>query len=105
MEYRKPTAARIGSAARTAQLYRLEEKAHAATEAATNELGKILGFTEEQFYTHSLPEALFTILDSWDLIASILAATTFLERYGYRVEVGPDVPGSWPRGSATCASE
>lgn len=81
--YRKPTGPRILSGAKA--LYDLEDQRNQAIRACAAEQGKILGFDRSQFWTHSLPEQLFALLDSFDNRASEDAAIAFLERQGYSV--------------------
>ena len=64
-----------------AQLYLLEEERDRAIQAAATELGKKLGHQPEQYWTHTMPEALLNTLASFDTFAAVLAAEAYLERH------------------------
>lgn len=81
--YRAPTGVRIGRNARA--LYAAEEAARGTVKTAARELGKVLGHAPEQFWTHSLPEALLALLENFDTNAALLAAEAFLRSHGYTV--------------------
>lgn len=83
--YRKPTGQRIERSAKSKRLYQLEEERNQKLSAAAKVQGEILGFTPEQFYTHSLPEQLLSTLNSYDKTASELAAVALLEARDYKV--------------------
>lgn len=84
-EYRKPTNPPIGYSEATKALYFLEGETNKAIKAAAHELGRFLGFTDKQFWTHSIPEGLRAVLESFDNRAAELAAVAFLENRGYTV--------------------
>lgn len=76
--YRKPTAQYIGDGAQ--KLYNLETRRNEIIKACAKEQGNILGFSEAEFWTHSMPEALLSVLDSFDKRAALLAAQAYVER-------------------------
>jgi hypothetical protein len=78
IEYRKPEGAYIGRSQE--KLYALEDKRAQAIMAAGRELGRLLGFSPEAFWTHTMPEELLTVLESFDRHAAKLAAEVFLEK-------------------------
>lgn len=73
-EYRKPMGGYIGSDAK--KLYQLEEKRNDAINAAAEELQKVLGL--EDYWREAVPEALLSILTSYDKKAATLACEAFL---------------------------
>lgn len=82
-DYRKPEGPYVPHTER--RVYETKEAyTHAAREAAIT-LGRHLGFTSPQLYTHSLPEAILSHLRSMDSRASVLAAIAFLEETGHTV--------------------
>jgi hypothetical protein len=83
-EYRKPTMLYI-SRRQAPDLYDVEAQLEDAIDAVAAELAAVLGFTASQKYTHTIPELLASILESYDQNASILAATAYLENKGYEV--------------------
>jgi hypothetical protein len=83
--YRKPTMQSIGSDAE--KLYALETKRNELIKQAASEQGKILGFSADQFWTHSLPEQLASVLGSFDKNAASIAAIAFLEKEGFTITV------------------
>ena len=80
-QYRTPTCPYIGRGEETKNLYAAEEKRDAACRKAAESLGRVLGYNEKQFWTHTLPEALLSILGHWDQRASYVAAKAFVARY------------------------
>lgn len=86
LQYHRPTNPFIGREDATERLYSLEHKRNVAIEAAAKELGKLLGFEDKQFWTRTLPEELYSILESYDQNAAKIAALAFLERHGFKVE-------------------
>lgn len=84
-QYKKPSGVFIGRGDNTEQLYRLEEKRSQAIRAAAQSLGKVLGFDEKEFWTRTLPEELYNILESYDVDAAKVAAIAYLERHGFKV--------------------
>jgi len=80
---------KIGRSEETQKLYELEEKAGEMIQRASLELGRVMkkqGKEDLQdIYRELLPEELLTILDTFDLQASILASTAFLEKEGFQV--------------------
>ncbi len=90
-----PTIRHIGSAA--VRLYRLEAKRTKWIEDAAKEHGKILGHEPSQYWTHSMPEQLASVLESFEKGAAEAAAIGFLRSRGFRVDVvqpnGNELPG------------
>ena len=82
-EYITPCGPYIGSHAQI--LYRLEDQRDKAVRKAAEEQGRLMGYTREQFWTHSLSEGLLSTLNHWDTRAAELAAIAYLERRGYEV--------------------
>lgn len=91
-KYQTPLNPYIWRGPKTERLYELEEEAHNATRAAAKELGKVLGYSDAAFWTHSLPEALRSQLEGWDTAAAFLAAKSYLEGRGCTVTVPDKVP-------------
>lgn len=77
MAHQKPTGRYIGGAAQ--KLYKLEARRNQLLEDCAKEQGRILGHDPKQFWTHSVPEMLLSVLTSWERDAAILAAQAFLE--------------------------
>jgi hypothetical protein len=73
-----PTGAFIGGAA--VKLYRLEDARDEALMAAAKELGKVLGHTEKEFWTDTMPEAILAILDQHEQPACLAACKVFIEK-------------------------
>jgi hypothetical protein len=84
-QYVKPTNPFIGRGDKTEALYQREEKRDEAFHAAAQSLGRVLGHTEKEFWTKTLPEALYAMLDHWDHHAGELACIAFLEKRGWIV--------------------
>lgn len=78
-EYQNPICRRIVWEGNE-QLYKMEEKTHLAFQTAAYELGRILGHTSQQFWTHTMPEALYTFIDSWETGSARAACEAWLER-------------------------
>jgi hypothetical protein len=91
-QYRKPVNPFIGRGEDTEALYKREDKRDEAFKLAAESLGRVLGFTERQFWTHTLPEALFGMLDHWDSMASEQACIAFLERRGFTIQPPKEQP-------------
>lgn len=84
-EYRKPEMFRIESGER--KLYQLETRLKAALKDAAEEWGRIAAeervITEaqrEDFYHVLLPQALFDLMDGYDIEACIAACQAYLEK-------------------------
>jgi hypothetical protein len=82
--YRKPTM-EFFSERDAPQLRKLREALDEAVENTAKELSRLMGFTRQELYTHAVPEALASLLDSCDEDASILAAMAYLESRGFKV--------------------
>ncbi len=68
----------IGRGGKTKKLYLAEDVAKDAIKEAAFEIGKLVGYTESQLYSHSLPEELFTILEIFGQSGEV-AAEAYLE--------------------------
>ena len=75
-----PTGQAFGRDRATARLYQLEEKRNAAVKAAAKELGKLLKHREEEFWTRTMPEALYALLDSFSPTVVRVVCETWLAR-------------------------
>lgn len=64
-DYVPPTGVFVGRSAATAKLYRSEADRNDAIRAAGRELGKVLGHSEEEFWSRTMPEELRSVLDSF----------------------------------------
>lgn len=84
-EYIKPQFVRISLTASTNHLYEMENKRNEIIEKCAMEHGRILGFSKQEYWTHSLPHHLLSLLDSFDNKASEKACQAFLEFHGYTV--------------------
>lgn len=76
--YRFPEPQHIGSDEKN--LYRYEEQALKSLRKAADEMGRITELGREnskQFFTHTLPQFLFDLLDNWDQRAAYVAAKAF----------------------------
>lgn len=84
--YVMPTAPFITRGRTTEKLYKLEEKTADAIRAGAKELATVLEIPEAMYWRQTLPEALMTILGSYDQEASIMAAVGFLRTQGIAVD-------------------
>lgn len=82
--YKKPVGAHIARS-RAPRLYRIEHMRDVDLKENARAIGEVLGFTEEQYWTHSLPEALLNTLDTTEIGAAVVAAIAFLEMKGCQV--------------------
>jgi hypothetical protein len=80
-DYQKPKGPRIGRNANTDRLYRLEDEMYTAFQASSTELANVLKHSPGQYYTHTLPEAIFSFLEHYDDQAVRLAVELWLERH------------------------
>lgn len=82
--YRMPDGPWIGQSKHTKKLYELEQKRSDAVLLAARELGRVLAMPTDgnDFWRLTMPEALHSVLDSFDPNAAILAAVTLLRRRG-----------------------
>jgi hypothetical protein len=78
----------IGSGSDGAQkLYTLEDVRRKAVTAAAKQHGKVLGYTESEFWTKTMPEHLASLLEGYERATAIAAAIGYLRQYGkVRVE-------------------
>lgn len=79
--YERPSGQSIGRSGKTRRLYELEEKRDAAIQAAGKELGSVLGHTISQYWTHTMPEELLSVLEGFDPNAAALAADAYLQKH------------------------
>lgn len=81
-QWKKPSNIRIDRMEETEKLYRLEHLRSEAIRAAANELAVVLGHDgEKDYWKVTMPQALFDVLDSFELAASYQAAKAFVESY------------------------
>lgn len=73
---------RIGLNTDTETLYRLENVRAREIAAAARELGRLLCHDKNQYWTHTMPEALASVLDSYGAPVSIAGAIGYLIRKG-----------------------
>lgn len=85
----KPYIVRISRDGDTEKLYRLEHQRNEAIQAAARELAKVVGVTEgRDFWPRVMPQALFDLLESFEIGASYVAAKAYVE---YCEQVHPDM--------------
>lgn len=89
-QYVKPINPFIGRGDATEALYQKEEKRDNAFRASAEALGRVLDHTDKEFWTKTLPEALYAMLDHWDHHAGELACIAFLEKRGWSVTLPPE---------------
>jgi hypothetical protein len=77
--YRYPVNPFIGQQRETKRLYALEEKRNRAIRAAAEELQKVLELGD--FWREALPEALLSVLESYDRRAAYLAAKAYITNH------------------------
>jgi len=70
----------IGAAA--VDLYELEDIRSKAIKASAKEHGQLLGHTEAEFWTKTMPEHLASLLEGYERASSIAAAIGYLRQYG-----------------------
>ena len=80
-DYEIPRLIKISLSSESEKLYDLEDKRNDIIEECAKEQGKILGFNDKQFWTHSLPYQLLALLESWDREASYRASKAYIEFY------------------------
>ena len=85
-EYHLPTGQFIRRHQETEKLYKLESQVTKAIQESAKELATIMGHSKEELYKRTIPEALHSVLDSFDGIASEAAAMAFLIHRGYKVK-------------------
>lgn len=81
-DYKAPAGHLIDS--RETKLYSFEDNRNDLIKVCAGEHGKILGHTDDQFWTHSIPEQLLSVLDSFDSRASYLVAKTYIDSIAIR---------------------
>jgi len=79
MDYLKPKLIGIPKALASGKLYLLEEKLSETFSRVAEELGKIRGYRAGEFYSRSIPQAIFDFLELQDDGAAKIAAESFLE--------------------------
>lgn len=99
MDYRKPGVARIVRDSGSRRLYRLEERRNEMVKQCAQEWLKVAptqfpyleqliknaGSDQEKLWRIAMPQALFDLLDAFDLEAAKVAAEAFLKQHGYTV--------------------
>lgn len=68
------------------KLYDLERKRNDIIRDCAKRWAKIAGVEDKEFWVQSLPQALHDLLEAWDTPAAVIAAESFLKRYGWKVE-------------------
>jgi len=76
-----PTLQRIPANANTQRLYALESRAHGAFTTAAKELARVRGDAESDYWTVTLPQAIFDFLDSTSHTAAVAACKGFLAAF------------------------
>lgn len=76
--YALPSGVFLPRGDKTERLYGLEEAAVRAVEESARELGQVLAHPVGDFWTHTLPEALYSLLEAFDPGASEAAALGYL---------------------------
>lgn len=84
-----PECIRIGRSDRTERLYALESASTTAIGKAARELAQVLNHDKGEYWTRTMPLALFTVLESFDRHASEAAAVGYLRQTRARA-VGDD---------------
>lgn len=69
----------IARSEKTERLYQLEEARQVAIAVAAKEYAKLMGYTEEEYYTRTIPEVLLSVLDSYSPSISVRVAKRFVE--------------------------
>lgn len=82
--YQFPTVPKIGADAK--KLYRLEEKMFETVRESAKEVGNILDHEPTEFYTKTIGESLYAILDHYDTRAATLTCVEFLKRQGIEIK-------------------
>lgn len=82
--YVKPTMLRIGATKETAKLYDLEDRRDELIKGCAREWARLLGFTDEEFWTVAVPQQLFDLLEAFDHRAAKVAAEAYLEYLQHR---------------------
>jgi hypothetical protein len=86
---RIPSPVRIGRSDETEELYRLEAERNRAINAVADERGKLANHSKDGRWTHTMPQALLDVLESYDTTVAVAAAVGFLRGIGFQVsEVG-----------------
>ena len=78
--YLAPVGQWIGEGPESAKLYELERFRNDYINRAAKELAKLLGHTPNDYWYKTMPEALLSILDSFDRQAALLAAEAFITK-------------------------
>lgn len=82
--YAEPSAIFIGDDAR--KLYELENRRTEIIRACAEEWARHCDVNKKEFWTRSLPQALFDTLEKYQTECSIVAAEAFLKQLGWKVE-------------------
>ena len=80
-----PEGNRIDRSYSTEKLYKLEDDRADAIGDTAKELGHVLGHSKDQYWSHTMPEALLSILDSYERVAAEAAAMALLTKRGWTV--------------------
>lgn len=68
------------------KLYRLEEKRNELMSDCAREWAKANGVPESEFWTRSLPQAMFDLLNSYQVEPVILACEAILKEMGWTIQ-------------------
>lgn len=77
--YVPPQANRIPRIRETAKLYEREEALYESFTAAAQELGKVLRHHKEDYWTRTVPQAIYDFMDHFDCAAVRAACKAWLE--------------------------
>jgi hypothetical protein len=86
----RPGRAFVPNGPKTKRLYMLEEARSEAIAKAAREYARVMGHDERDYWVRTMPQALFDLLDSFDVDAAHAAAEAFLDYQRRRF------PGRWP---------
>ncbi len=83
-KYAIPQEVFVGGGAR--KLYDLEERRRKIIDQCAKEWAKVAEVPETEFWTRSLPQALFDMLNAYQVESALVAAEGFLKQHGWTVE-------------------
>lgn len=76
--YTRPRIIMIGRSRETESLYTAERRRNDAVQAAAKKLAAVLGHAPGEYWTRTIPQALFDTLESFQREAAYLAAREFV---------------------------
>lgn len=68
------------------RLYELEEKRSNILRECAQEWSKAVGVSKKDFWTRSLPQAIFDMLHNYEVGTAIVACEAFLTQMGWKIE-------------------